>query len=452
MRCLWSLGCVNVVYIDDAILLSSPRRLTSTLRLTDCLNVCMGMECSMKPEARQDSRLGVPKLLGLNYQPFRGNFLVLTPKAKERKAKQYFTDIQNATNLVTNKKFLTDPASIKPLALKSMEQALGMFGHLEEARPSQIGRCIIKSCYWWCIPRNFHTGSRNHKKLKQLFKVSALAKEMVDLGTPNILGKLRANLPRIVVLCDAAGIEDDSPQIACLVIGLPGGPRWMEKAMSIENTDLDPNSEEDRRLYDSVKGDIQFWEMVAATEILRELGDQLENHWIRFKVDNSGELFGFISPSSNDSPIHVNIAFSWRMTLTAKGIIPSLGYVASPRNISDLWTRRNKTTREVTELEKHCIRVGAGNKISIKHLLTLTIDKMLQQMREMDAEYRVRFNIPPREPDVESQATEPREEEEDGLNTEADADLDIERYSDFAVDIEEDYDWDVWTVVNSEFN
>jgi hypothetical protein len=53
---------------------------------------------------------------------------------------------------------------------------------------------------------------------------------------------------------------------------------------------------------------------------------------------------------------------------------------------------------------------------------------------------------------VESQATEPREEEEDGLNTEADADLDIERYSDFAVDIEEDYDWDVWTVVNSEFN
>ena len=394
-RTLWSCNCPNIMYIDDDILLTSPGRKKATAKLIDSLNCFSGMEASVKPEARQDSSDGTVKLLGLNYTEWDGGFLCSCPASKEAKAERKFGDIQDSTNLVTNPKFLADVTAVKRLQVKELHKATGLYGHIQDSKPDQLGRVITKQIYWWTVEENFVKANRNHKLLKALYKSCAVAKEMVKIGTPNLLNKSRADLEKVLVFSDAAGIEDEEPQISALILGAGCKPLWFEKAIRFDNTDLDQDSKEDLELYNRVAKNIQFWEMVVCMEVSAALGDKLDNKWVRFMIDNAGGMYNFISPSSSDSPTYTNAAFLWRINLTARGVIPSLGYIASPRNIGDLWTRRAKTTSEVKKLEKVCSRIGDGV-IRIKEILKVTIPKMVEKLIAMDEEYRMRFKLPMR--------------------------------------------------------
>jgi hypothetical protein len=83
------------------------------------------------------------------------------------------------------------------------------------------------------------------------------------------------------------------------VFGYPGLER-LARYISRKKEDIHLKRDTGAGLQSGIHCDSPMLEAMNEPGIAEELGVEIENHWVRFKVDNSGELFGSISPSSSD--------------------------------------------------------------------------------------------------------------------------------------------------------
>jgi len=393
MQFLWFCNIVALIYIDDIITICYEDREEVTAFFIDALCAVLGMEFSSKEAARQSTRVKTAKILGLNYDPYQNGFIRSIPKTKIKKSTKQLADIRESCNLVANPGW-AHSTNVDYLTHNDMEKMLGLLGHIQEATPVATGRAIVRPLYWWCNEDNFKHACGDRGMMRRLYAECNIAEEIVRLGTPKVMSNMTTCLPNLLMRCDAAGAEDNEPCIASITFGLPGGkPVIMQKRIMLANTDLDGSDDSDVALWNSIKDSIAFWEFVSVMETFAELGDEANNHFVKLLVDNTTELFGLVTPSSASEPVHRHMAVSWQMNNAVRNISAYVAYVASPRNLADIWTRATKMTDDIVSLNGLSRWIGVGNKIRIKSFLKMSNQDVIKKLFDMDRDYRKLYNI-----------------------------------------------------------
>ena len=92
--------------------------------------------------------------------------------------------------------------------------------------------------------------------------------------------------------------------------------------------------------------------MLAVLIAVETWGEALEDKYVRVFVDNSEELYSLIRPGTSASPLAANLSMLVRLKLMRMNAIPYFSYIASDRNVSDLWTRPSLVRSWVDEVNR----------------------------------------------------------------------------------------------------
>ena len=370
MHALWFLGVPCIIYIDDLICICYAEREVATACLVDTLNVQLGLENSAKAEARQSTSgaRGFAKVLGIIWRQFNNGFLLTMPETKVEKTYELLEDIQ--WDCDRNR-----------LDLDSVRKAMGLASHAEDSKPSELGRALFQDVYSWTSEEFFNKHKKNQTERRKLWASLEMVKKIVKLGTPNVLDNHLTDREEIIIFADAAGQETDGACAAAIAFGIQEQPVVDQAEILRDNTDFEIQEDFDKRAKD-----IKFWEMVALINLVKKIGKDLRGKYVRIFVDNSNELFALVAPASAKTPMMRYMAIRLHLTFMGLGVTPYFSFIASERNLADIWTRLKTMSEAQSKLEGHIKRLPA-EKMQIKQYLKFSSKDILGRIEESHNRY-----------------------------------------------------------------
>jgi hypothetical protein len=366
---LWRVGIPAICYIDDLIVVIYGHRAILAQRLVDTMNVMLGLENSDKQAARQSTLEMISvKILGFRYTPFMGGMMVTIPDAKvEQTAKAIGQLIEDLD------KHRADVETVQNIA--------GTLSWIEGGKPVEYARTVHRVIYPWADEEKFRELNRNRKARRKLIKALLLSKALILENMPVYLTRRQTDRQTAFIYCDAAGIEaEDASFSAILFTGEE--PRVIR--VKVRDV-LQKIPHEDQVKMGGMESVVRITvlELIAVGLAVETWKEQLKNKYIRIFVDNSEELFALVRPGTAAAPIVANLSIMIRLQIMALGAIPYFAYVASDRNIGDIWTRPSLVKDWLWELEQEVKleeEVPLGN---MRGWMQITIGALVERIKRV---------------------------------------------------------------------
>jgi hypothetical protein len=214
---------------------------------------------------------------------------------------------------------------------------------------------------------------------RKLVKALLLSAALIKVDMPVYLTADHTDRETVILYCDAAGVEAKDACIAAILFG-SGEPRVIQVPISKILEKLTPSMLKKLDGMDKVTR-ITVLEMLAVIVAIRTWSELLRNKYVRIFVDNTEELFALIKPGTAAAPLTANLSLLVRLFLMRLNAVPYILYIASDRNVSDLWTRPAKAGHLMDEINEEVTLETMVNLSGLIVILGATIESIVQEIK-----------------------------------------------------------------------
>jgi hypothetical protein len=264
----------------------------------------------------------------------------------------------------------------------SQEQAAnvaGLLSWIESGRPVEVSRIIHRTIYSWASEDFFMRMKDDRTARRKLVKALLLSAALIKVDMPVYLTADHTDRETVILYCDAAGVEAKDACIAAILFG-SGEPRVIQVPISKILEKLTPSMLKKLDGMDKVTR-ITVLEMLAVIVAIRTWSELLRNKYVRIFVDNTEELFALIKPGTAAAPLTANLSLLVRLFLMRLNAVPYILYIASDRNVSDLWTRPAKAGHLMDEINEEVTLETMVNLSGLIVILGATIESIVQEIK-----------------------------------------------------------------------